>query len=326
MNILRRRLLKGMGSAAALGVTPWHQIRAQSSTSRPVRIVVGFPPGGPQDIVARALATSLATRTARSWIVENRAGASGNIAAETVVRAAPDGETLLLCGPVNAINAALFDKLPFDFATDVVAVAGIARVPLVLLVHPEVPARDAAELVSYAKTRPEPLALASAGNGTPQHVTGALFALRAAVALTHVPYRGSAPALTDLVGGQVQAMFDALPSALPHLRTGRLRALAVTTAQRSALLPDVPCLMEMLPGFEASSWYGLAAPAATPDRTVQQLNSTINEALSDPALEARLAQMGGESMAGPSSDLAALIRQETAKWREVIGLARIRAD
>jgi tripartite-type tricarboxylate transporter receptor subunit TctC len=325
MRLRRRHLMQGALATAPL--PPPTPALADAYPSRPVRIVTGFAPGGPMDIVARILAAWLAPRLGQPVVVENRPGAGGNLGTEAVAKAAPDGHTLLVCGPVNVINAALYERLPFDFVRDIAPVAGVARVPLVMVVHPSVPATTVAGFIATAKSAPRPLAMASAGNGTPQHVAGELFRMMAGIDLLHVPYRGSGPALADLLGGgSVQVMFDAMPSAIGHIRAGGLRALAVTTAARSDALPDTPVIAETLPGYEASSWYGIGAPRGTPAAIVARLNREINAALVDPAMLARFSDLGAMPMAGSAADLDALIAREAEKWGRVIRAAGVRVE
>ncbi|MBD0274228.1 MAG: tripartite tricarboxylate transporter substrate binding protein [Acetobacteraceae bacterium] len=327
MEHLRRDFLFGAaGAAVALPLLPRAVRAAPPYPSRPVRLVTGFAPGGPMDIVARLLGQWLAERLGQPFVVENRPGAGGNLGAELVVRAPPDGHTLLLCGPVNAINATLYEGLGIDFARDVAPVAGVVRVPLVMEVHPAVPAGTAADFVAYAKANPGKTGMASAGNGTPQHVAGELFKMMAGVDLLHVPYRGSGPALADLLGGRVQVMFDAMPSSIGHIRAGRLRPLAVTTAARSEALPEIPSLGDALPGYEASSWYGVVAPRGTPADAVGRLNAEINAGLADAGLRARLAELGGTAMPGTPADLGRLIADETEKWGRVVRFSGAKAD
>ena len=326
MHLLRRTLLQGAAAACTLPLGFPRVARAEAYPSRPVRLVTGFAPGGPMDIVARLLSGWLAPRLGQPVLVENRPGAGGNLGTEAVVRSAPDGHTLLICGPVNTINGVLYERLPFDFARDIAPVAGLVRVPLVMVVHPSVPASTVPEFIAHAGSRSPPIAMASAGIGTPQHVAGELFKMMAGVDLLHVPYRGSGPALADLLGGRVQVMFDAMPSSIGHIRDGRLRPLAVTTATRSEALPDIPSLGDVVPGYEASSWYGIGAPRGTPADVIDRLNSGINAGLADPGIKARLADLGGTALPGSPADLGRLIAGETEKWGKVIRAANIRVD
>lgn len=328
MRLLRRRFLALAASAAAAAAPPLavRAAAAQTYPSRPVRIVVGFPPGGPMGTTASVIGQWLSARLGQPFVVDHRPGAGGNIGTEAVAKAAPDGCTLLMCGPVNTINATLYEGLAFDFARDIAPVSGVARVPLVMEVHPSVPARTASEFIAYAKANPGRIGMASAGNGTPQHVAGELFKMMAGVDLLHVPYRGSAPALADLLAGRVQVMFDAMPSSIEHIRAGRLRPLAVTTATRSDALPDVPVLGDVLPGFEASSWYGLGAPRGTPADIVDRLNKEVAAGLADPAMVARLAELGATPLAGSPADFGRLIATETERWAEVVRTAGIRVE
>ena len=325
MTLLRRTLVTGATAACALPLR--RPARAEGDPSRPVRLVTGFAPSGPMDIVARILGASLAPRLRQPVLVENRPGAGGNLGTDAVAKAAPDGYMLLVCGPVNVINAALYDRLLFDFVRDIALVAGLVRVQLVMLVHPSVPAMTAAEFIAYAKSALPPVAMASAGNGTPQHVAGELFKMMSGVDLLHVPYRGSGPAMTDLLGGRaVQVMFDAVPSAIGHLRAGGLRALAVTTAARADALPDTPVLADVLAGYEASSWYGIGAPRGTPADVVERLNHEISAVLADPEVLARFAELGAMPMPGSADDLASLIAREAEKWGRVVRTAGVRVD
>ena len=325
MTMLRRTLLHGAAASCSLLLA--RAARAETYPSRPVRLVTGFAPGGPMDIVARILSQWLAPRLGQPVLVENRPGAGGNLGTEAVVRAEPDGHTLLLCGPVNTINGALYERLTFDFARDIVPIAGLVRVPLVMVVSPSVPATTVPEFIAYAKSRSRPVAMASAGIGTPQHVAGELFKMMAGVDLLHVPYRGSGPALTDLLGDQaVQVMFDAVPSAIGHIRTGGLRALAVTTTARSDALPDTPVVADTLPGYSASSWYGIGAPRRTPAEVVELLNREINAGLANPGLAAQFANLGATLMPGTPSDLGRLIAEETEKWGRVVRAAGVKVE
>jgi tripartite-type tricarboxylate transporter receptor subunit TctC len=285
---------------------------------RPVHIVVGFPPGGTNDIVARLMAQWLSERLGQQFIVENRPGASSNIATEQVVNAAPDGYTVLTVGASNAINATLYDKLNFVFLRDIAPVGGIVRVPLVLEVHPSVPARSVPEFIAYAKANPGKLNMASAGTGNPQHVSGELFKMMAGIDMLHVPYRGEAPALGDLLGGQVQVLFGGLPGSVEHYRAGRLRALAVTTAARSQVLPELPSVGEFLPGYDTSAWYGFGVPKGTPAEIVGALNRAINTGLADARLKARFAELSAIPIGGSPADFGRLVENETAMWGRVV--------
>jgi len=291
-----------------------------------VRIVVGFPPGGPGDILARLTGQWLSERLGHPFIIENRPGAGGNVATQAVVNASPDGYTLLLVNAANAINATLYEKLKYDFIRDIAPVAGIMRVPLVLEVNPSLPVKTVPELIAYAKANPAKLNMASAGNGTPQHVSGELFKMMAGVNMTHVPYRGSAPALADLLGGQVQVMFDTMPASIEYLRAGKLRPLAVTTATRSESLPDIPTVADFVLGYESSAFYGVAAPKNTPAEIIDKLNKEINAALADPRTNARLVALGGTPFTGSPAEFGKLIADETEKWAKVVKFAGIKPD
>jgi tripartite-type tricarboxylate transporter receptor subunit TctC len=289
-----------------------------------VRILVGFAAGGTSDIVGRVLGQWLSERLGQQFIVENRPGASANLATEAVARAAADGYTLLLIGGVNTINATLFDKLNFDFLRDIVPVASVFETPLVVEVNPSVPVHTIPELISYAKANPGKLNLATPGIGTPPHVAGELFKMTAGVEMVHVPYRGTGPMLTDLIGGQVQIAFDPLPASIEHIRAGKLRALAVTTASRSEALPGIPSVSESVPGYVASNWYGFAAPKNTPSEIVGKLNAEINTALVDPKMKARLAELGGTPFASSPTGFAKFVADDAAKWAKVIQAANIK--
>jgi tripartite-type tricarboxylate transporter receptor subunit TctC len=294
--------------------------------TRPVRWVVGYPPGGSTDILARLIGQYLSEKLGQQFIIENKPGAGNNIGTEAVVHAPPDGYTVLLVNPANGINASLYKKLSFNFVRDIAPVAGITRVPNVMEVNPNVPAKTVAEFIGYAKANPNKVNLASSGNGTSVHLSGELFMAMTGVKLTHVPYRGSAPALTDMIAGQVQVLFDNLPSSIEHVRAGKLRALAVTTEQRSPALPDVPTVAETVPGYEASAWFGMGAPKGTPPEVIAVLNKTINEALADPNIKARLAEMGGMTIGGTPADFGKIITDETEKWRKVVEFAGASVD
>jgi tripartite-type tricarboxylate transporter receptor subunit TctC len=323
MDIRRRRLLQ-LALGAALAPTLRPSARAEPYPSRAIRIVVGFPAGGPLDIAARTVAPFLSGRFGQEFAVENRPGASGNTATSEVVRAAPDGHTLLLCGPVNTINATLFENLDFDFSRDIAPVASIARVPLVVEVNPSVPMRTLPELLAFAQDNPGRLRVGFAGVGTPQHIAIELFELMKGVKVTPVPYAGSAPALAGLLRGEVDAMFDPVPSSMPHIRAGRLIALATTGPTRSEALPDVPAMGEFVPGYEAGSWFGLGAPRNTPGGIVEALNGAVNDGLADQAVRARFRELGATVMPGPPAEFSRFIAAETEKYRRVIRSARIK--
>ena len=324
-SIARRRLLGWAAAMAALPVLG-RSARAQNYPARPVRIVVGFAAGGGQDMIARLMAQWLTEKLGQPVIVENRAGAGGNIATEAVVRAQPDGHTLLLAFPSNAINATLYDNLSFNFIRDIAPVATIAYMPDVLVVHPSVPAQSATELIIYAKSNLRKLDMASAGNGTPSHVTGELFKQLAGIDMVHVPYRGMAPALTDLIAGHVHVLFASITASLGYIRAGQLRALAVTTATRADELPDVPPLLDTVPGFEDSIWYGLGATGGTPPAVIARLNREINGALADATIKARLKALGATVMPGTPADFGKLIAEETEKWAEVVKRSGAKPD
>jgi tripartite-type tricarboxylate transporter receptor subunit TctC len=324
MKLSRRTFLHLVAGAAALSLAP-RLARAQAYPSRPVRWIVPFPPGGGTDIVARLMGQWLSERLGQPFVIENRPGAGTNIGTEAVVRAPPDGYTLLLVASVNTINATLYDRLSFNFIRDIAPVASIIRQPLIMLVNPSLPVKTVPEFIAYAKANPGKINMASAGNGTSQHVAGELFKIMAGIDMVHVPYRGTAPALTDLLGGQVQYFATQGPS-IGYIRAGKLRALAVTTAARSEALPDLPTVGEFLPGFEASLVYGLGAPKSTPAEIVDKLNKEINAALSDPKINARLADMDGMALALSPADFGKLIADETEKWGKVIRAANIKLD
>jgi tripartite-type tricarboxylate transporter receptor subunit TctC len=286
--------------------------------TRPVHWVVGYPAGGTTDIVARLIGQWLSERLGQQFIIENKPGAGNNIATQAVINSPADGYTVLLVNPANAINATLYQKLPFNFLRDTAPVGGIMRVPNVMEVNPSMPAKTVAEFIAYAKANPDKINWASSGNGTSVHLSGELFKIMAGVALTHVPYRGSAPALTDLLSGTVHVMFDNMPSSLPHIKAGTLRALAVTTAQRSPALPDVPTVSETVPGYEASAFFGMAVPKGTPAEIIAKLNAEINNGLRDEKVKARLADLGGTLIPGTPEEFGKLVAQETEKWANVI--------
>ena len=299
---------------------------AEDYPARPVRIVAGFAAGGGVDITARLIGQWLNERLGQSFVVENRTGAGGNIGTEAVVTAAPDGYTLLLATVPNAVNASLYDKLKFNFIRDIAPVAGIIRVPMFIMVHPSVPAKTVPELIAYAKANPGKVNMASAGNGSAPHMAGELFKMMAGVNLVHVPYRGQGPALTDLLGGEVQVLFATAPGTTDYVVTGKLRALAVTTAARAQVLPDVPPVGDFVPGYETSQWYGMCAPGKTPPEIIGKLNKEINAAIADPAMKARLAAIGGEPLPGTPAEFGKLIADETGKWAKVVQAAGLKPE
>jgi tripartite-type tricarboxylate transporter receptor subunit TctC len=286
--------------------------------SRTVRVVVPYPAGGTTDIMARLVANYLSEKIGQTFMVENKPGGGTNIGTQEVINAAPDGYTLLIPSPANAINATLYKQLPFDYLRDTVQVAGIARVPNVMEVNPEVPAKTVQEFIDYAKKNPGKLNMASSGNGSSIHLSGELFKAMTGVDMVHVPYKGSAPAITDLAGGQVQVMFDNLPSSMGFIKAGRLRALGVTTLERVLALPDVPPVAETVPGFEASSWFGVAAPKGTPNEIVEKLNKEVNAAIADPTIKKRIEDLGGIPFPVSAADFGKFVRAETDKWRPVV--------
>jgi tripartite-type tricarboxylate transporter receptor subunit TctC len=325
MQLPRRRFLHLAASAAGLPAVS-RIARAQTYPTRPVHIIVGFAPGGGADITARLMGQWLSERLGQQFIIENRQGAGSNIGTEAVAKAGADGYTLLLVTTANAINATLYDKLNFDFARDIASVAGIMRVPNVMEVNPSLPVKTVPEFIAYAKASPGKLNYASGGSGTTAHVAGELFRHLAGVNMQHVPYRGIGPALTDLLGGQVQVMFDAMSGSIEHIRAGRLRALAVTTVTHSEMLPDLPTVGEFVPGFEVSQWYGVGVPKSAPAEIIGKLNKEINAGLADPRLKARLADLGGTVLVGSPADFGKLVVDETEKWGKVVPAANIKAD
>jgi tripartite-type tricarboxylate transporter receptor subunit TctC len=321
----RRNFLHLAAGAAALPAVS-RIAQAQTYPTRPVRIVVGFPSGGPSDIVARLIGQWLSERLGQPFIIENRPGATGNIGTEAVTRAPADGHTLLLVVPANAISVTLYYRLNFNFIRDTTPVAGISRGPLVMEVNPTVPAQTVPEFIAYSKANPGKINFASPGNGAVIHLCGELFKMMTGVNMVHVPYRGNAPALTDLLAGQVQVMFADTLSSIEHLRAGKLRALAVTTAMRSDVLPEIPTVSEFIPGFEATNWFGVAAPKNTPLEIIDKLNKEINVALAEPKIKARLADLGAAALAGSPADFGKLISEEAEKWGKVIRTANIKPE
>jgi tripartite-type tricarboxylate transporter receptor subunit TctC len=321
--ILRRNFLRLACVAAALAAMT-QTASAQSYPDHPLRIVVGFPAGGPNDILGRLLAQWLSGRLGQPVTVENKPGASGNIATEEVVRAAPDGYTLLLVGPANAINGSLYDKLNFNFLTDIAPVASVVREPLVMLVHPSVAAKTVPEFIALAKSSPGKIKMASTGKGSSPHVSGLLFISMAGVDLDIVQFGGGGPALKGMIGGEAQMMFEPISASIGPVKSGKLRALAVTTAARSAVLPEIPALGEFVPGYEASAVTGIGVPAKTPAAVIERLNKEINAAFSDPAMKARFASSGGVELPGSPADFGRLMAAETEKWAKVIKNSAVR--
>lgn len=323
MNGLFRLLTLGI---ATLGMANFGQAAAEEYPTRPIRWIVAFPAGGANDTVARIVGQSVSELMGQPIIIENKAGAGGNIGTQAALGAAPDGYTLLFVAPHNAINATLYKKLSFDFLRGMTPVAGIARTPNIMEVTPSVPAKTVAEFIAYAKANPGKINMASAGNGTAIHLSGELFMAMTGVKLVHVPYRGGAPAVTDMIGGQVQVMFDNLPSSIAHIQSGKLRALAVTTLARSPALPDVPTVAETVPGYEAGIWYGVAAPKGTPPEIVEKLSKAFNAAVTDPRIAARLAELGCTPMPMSPAEFGSLLVAETEKWAKVIQFSGASVD
>jgi tripartite-type tricarboxylate transporter receptor subunit TctC len=326
MGVLRRQFLRLATGAAALPAVS-RILRAQTYPARPVRLIVGFGPGGATDIVARLMGQWLSGRLGRSFVIEDRPGASSNLATEAVVNSPPDGYTLLMIGTPQAINATLYEKLKFKFVRDIAPVASIWRDgPAVMEVNPSFPAKMVPEFIAYAKANPGRINMASAGIGSTQHVYGELFKQMAGVNMVHVPYRGTGPALTDLMGGQVQVIFDAVASSIAYIKTGKLRPLALTSASRLALLPDVPTVGEFVPGYEATNWVGVGAPRNTPPEIIDKLNKEINAGLVDSKLKAQIADLGYTPFASSPADFGQLIADDTEKWGKVIKFAGIKAE
>jgi tripartite-type tricarboxylate transporter receptor subunit TctC len=325
MKLPRRNFLHLAAGAAALPVVSRIAF-AQAYPSRPVHLIVPFAPAGPSDILARLIGQSLSERLGQQFVIDNRPGGGGNIGTEAVVRAPADGYTLLIVGAWNAINATLYDKLNFNFLRDIAPVASVIRSANVMVVNPSVPAKTAPEFIAYAKANPGKISMASAGIGTPSHVSGELFKMMAGVDMVHVPYRSAGSALIDLLSGQVQITFPTTVSSIGYIRAGRLRALAVTTATRLEALPDIPTVAEFVPGYEASGWYGIGAPKNTPTEIVDKLNNEINAALADPNMKVRLADLGGTVLALSPGDFGRLIAEETDKWGNVIRALNIKVD
>lgn len=321
----RRKFITLLGGAVALpGVS--RVAAAQAYPTRPVRLVVGFPAGGTADITARLIGQWLSERLGQPFVIENRPGASSNIATGAVVRATADGYTLLLAFTGNAVNATLYDKLTYNFVDDIAPVASINRVALVMEVNPAVPARTVPEFIAYAKANPGKISYGTGGVGTTSHLSAELFKMMAGINILHVPYRGAAPAIIDLLSGRVQVMFDPMSSSIEYIKAGRLRPLAVTTRERSAAMPDVRPMGDFVPGYEASVWFGLGAPKNTPTEIVDKLNQEVNAALADPKMKARIADFGGNVLPGSAADFGGLIAEETEKWAKVVKFSGAKPD
>ena len=325
--MLRRNFTALLGFAvASLVIAGSTGADAQGYPNRPVRWVVPYPPGGATDIMARLIGNRLSDKLGQQFVIENKPGAGNNIGTESVVNAPADGYTVLLVNPANAINASLYAKLNFNFIRDIAPVAGISRVPNVMTVHPDVPAKTVAEFIAYAKANPGKINMASSGNGTSVHLSGEMFKAMTGVEMQHVPYRGSAPAMTDLIAGQVQVIFDNMPSVLQHIKAGKLRALAVTTAARSPELPDVPTVAETVKDYEASAWFGMGAPKNTPKEIIATLNKAINEVLAEPAMKTRLAELGGVPIVATPEEFGKVVQAETDKWEKVVKFAGAKVE
>ena len=325
MKLPRRTFLQLAAGAAALPAVS-RIAGAQTYPTRPLRLIIGYPPGGSADITARLTGQWLSERVGQPVVIESRPGAATNLATEAVVRAAPDGYTLLLVAPANAINATLYDKLTFNFLRDIEPVAGIIRFPNVVVVNPSLPIKTIPELIAYAKANPGKLNMASSGNGSTIHMSGELFKMLTGINMVHVPYRGGAPALTDLIAGQVHVMFDNVPTSAEHIKAGKLRGLAVTSTARSEVLPDLPTVADFLPGYEASAWYGLGVPKNTPGEVIEKINKAMNAILADPKSQARFAELGASLLPGSPADFGKLIAEETEKWGKVVEFSGAKPD
>lgn len=323
---MQGRVCRRLAIAAILLLPGAFAAQAEDYPSRNPRIIVGYPAGGATDILARIFGDWLSKRLGQQFIVENRPGAGNNLATEAVIRSPADGYTFILTNPANTVNASLYKKLPFNFIRDADPVAGFVRVPNVMEVHPSVPAKNVAEFIAYVKANPGKVNMASSGNGTSIHLSGMLFMSMTGVQMTHVPYRGSAPALTDLLAGQVHVMFDNLPPSMQHIKAGTLRPLAVTTAQRSPELPDVPTVAETVPGYEASAFFGLSAPKGTPKEIIALINREVNVALKDPEILAKLKNLGGIPIPGTPEEFGKIIASETDKWEKVVRAANLSVE
>lgn len=325
MNLPRRRFLHLAAGAVAMP-TVLRTARADTYPSRPVHLIIGYLPGGSADMTARLFGQWLSERLNQQFVVESRSGGSTNIATEAVIRAAPDGYTLLLASPANATNASLYDKLNFEFLREVEPVAGLIRFADVVVVNPSLPVKTIPELIAYATANPGVLNFASSGVGSTLHVAGELFKMMTGADIVHVPYRGGAPAMLDLIAGRAQVMFDNVPTALPYIRDGKIRPLAVTAAARVEVLPDLPLVADYVPGYEASAWYGIVAPKGTPADIIDRLNREANAILAEPAAKTRLAELGASLLPGTPADFGRLLADETDKWRKVIHFAGIKAE
>jgi tripartite-type tricarboxylate transporter receptor subunit TctC len=311
----------GISAIASIG-----SAAAQNYPTRPVKWVVGYPPGGATDIIARLIGQRLSERLGQQFVIENKPGAGNNIATESVVNAEPDGYTVLLVNPANYVNATLYTNLKFNVVRDIAPIAAFNRVPNVMTVNKDVPAKTVAEFIAYVKADPSKVNMASSGNGTSVHLSGEMFMMMTGIKMQHVPYRGAAPAITDMLGGQVQLIFDNMPSILQHIRAGSLRALAVTTTERSPLLPDVPVLADTVPGYEASALFGMGAPRKTPPEIIEKLNKEINAVLAEPAIRAKLIDLGGEPLIGTPEAFGKMIVAETEKWEKVVKAAGLKVE
>ena len=320
---LLRKLVWGLALLCSVGMAA---AADADYPARPIRWIVPYPPGGTTDLLARLVGQALSLRLGQQVIVENRPGGGNNIGAELALRAAPDGYTIFLVNPANAINATLYPKLPFVFLDDMLPIAGLVRVPNVMTVTKNFPARSVAEFIDYGKKNPDKINMASSGSGTSVHLSGELFRYKTSISMKHVPNRGAGTATTDLIGGQVDVLFDNMPSIISHIRGGSVRALAVTSAQRSPALPEVPTVAETVPGYEASAWFGAAAPKGTPAAVIARLNREINATLADPAMKARLADLGGVSIAGTPEQFWAIHRMETEKWAKIVQFSGAKAE
>ena len=325
MRLSRQRFLRIAASAVALPAVS-RFARAEAYPSRPVRLILGYPPGGSADLTARMMGQWLSERLGQQFIIDSRPGAGTNIATEAVVRAPADGYTILLAAPANAINATLFEKLNFDYLRDIAPVAGLISFPDVVEVNPSVPVHSVPELIAYAKANPGKLNFASSGVGSTLHVSGELFKMMAGVDIIHVPYRGGGPALVDLISGRVQLMFDNLPTSVEFIKSGKLRPLAVTSAKRSDVFPDLPTVGDFVKGYEATAWYGVSAPKGTPSEAIDTLNKAINAILAEPAAKARFGELGASLLPGSPADFGKLVSDETEKWGKVIRFAGIKAE